>query len=425
MGGGDRPGPHEEAGMSAQRAFGSRDDTATRIDRIFRIPAVGGPAHPVHPVECRSVGAGVTLPVWIAVAAFVGIVLLAKGAESEEAPDDFAAQLDELVEMDEEDDVWGADAGDEADVPDDEPGDAAEPTLAQEAERTAEAIREAVAAGVAEGRHETIYIAFAGGSKRGKVTGVSDSGIQVSLTGVTVPVAWAKINPKRLYFLGRKYLPVKEDARVRLTLARYCIANELPDEAQDELTKVLRADPKMRDDELLIATEILLNGERAVSRPRPTRTSIFSTPEPELVTCHKCSGTGYMHWMSCIQCRKSNKPGYLNMGDRYLLCNRCGGKGTLPGIRCDECGGKGKINPDKPIKRKERRVPKGYTLCVTCSGTGVSDWLECIQCRRSDYPGYTYFGEYYTRCNRCKGKGKLPGIRCAQCKGRGVVKEDW
>jgi hypothetical protein len=373
----------------------------------------------------KAFGGSKTLPVRITVAAFLGIVLLAGGGKSEEASDDFAARLDDLVEADEAGDVWGAGAAEDADVVSPSEMDAAEQTLAQEAERTAEAIRQAVAAGVEEGRHETIYIAFAGGSKRGKVTGTSESGIQVSLTGVTVPVAWSKIDPRRLYFLGRKYLPVKEDARTRLTLARYCIANELFDEARDELTKVLRADPKMRDDEFLVATEALLQEDEAAARPPPTRTSVFSTPEPELVSCHKCSGTGYMHWMSCIQCRKSDKPGYLNMGDRYELCNRCGGKGKLPGIRCDECSGKGKVNPDKPVKRKERRVPNGYTMCGSCGGTGVSDWLDCVQCSRSDYPGYTYFGEYYTRCNRCKGRGKLPGIRCAQCGGKGIVKEDW
>jgi hypothetical protein len=257
------------------------------------------------------------------------------------------------------------------------------------------------------------------------VTGTTASGIQVSLTGVTVPVAWAKIDPLQLYFLGRQYLPLEGDARLRLRLARYCVANELLDEAQDELTKVLRDDPEMRNDALLIATEALLHGEPVVAQPSPPRTSVFSTPKPELVACRKCNGTGCMHWMPCIQCKKSRKPGYLNMGDHFELCNRCRGKGKLPGIQCDECGGKGKVDPDKPVKRKGRRIPKDHTICVTCSGTGFTDWLECVQCRRSDYPGYTFFGEYYTRCNRCKGRGKLPGIRCAQCGGRGIVKEDW
>jgi hypothetical protein len=83
---------------------------------------------------------------------------------------------------------------------------AADQPLAEEAERTAEAIRKAVVAGVKKGRHETIHIGFGGGSKRGKVTGATAAGIQVTLPQVTLPLAWTKVDPRRLYFLGRKYL---------------------------------------------------------------------------------------------------------------------------------------------------------------------------------------------------------------------------
>ena len=141
------------------------------------------------------------------------------------------------------------------------------------------------------------------------------------------------------------------------------------------------------------------------------------------MACHKCGGTGVMHWFSCPQCGKSNKSGYLNMGDHYELCNRCGGRGKLPGIRCDVCGGRGRIDPDRPLKR-ERYIRKGYVSCTRCGGTGVSDWLECRQCQPSDFPGYCFHGDHYTVCNRCKGRGKLPGIQCSHCRGRGIVREE-
>ncbi len=111
------------------------------------------------------------------------------------------------------------------------------------------------------------------------------------------------------------------------------------------------------------------------------------------------------------------------MGDHYELCNRCGGKGRLPGIRCDHCRGKGKIDPDNPPRKRKRRIPKGYEECYGCRGTGVSEWIRCVQCSRSDVPGYLYFGEYYDVCNRCGGRGKLPGLKCARCRGKGIVRE--
>jgi len=141
------------------------------------------------------------------------------------------------------------------------------------------------------------------------------------------------------------------------------------------------------------------------------------------VTCPKCNGTKYEVWLTCHQCDQSPRPGYLFFGNYVTICNRCMGKGKYPGFRCRYCGGHGKIDADNPPKPRERHVPGGYQLCMKCQGTGVETWIPCPQCSRSPWEGLLDMGEYVLLCNRCGGKGKLPGIRCADCKGHGIVPE--
>jgi hypothetical protein len=59
--------------------------------------------------------------------------------------------------------------------------------------------------------------------------------------------------------------------------------------------------------------------------------------------CFTCGGTGVETWLPCSQCTKSAYPGFLNMGEYMLPCNRCGTKGRLPGIQCQQCGGYGVV----------------------------------------------------------------------------------
>lgn len=144
--------------------------------------------------------------------------------------------------------------------------------------------------------------------------------------------------------------------------------------------------------------------------------------EPDYITCPKCNGTGVSLWLPCSQCARSIKPGYLNMGDHMELCNRCFGKGRLPGLKCDECNGIGKIDPNRKQVKKEYVPPKGYMICPNCGGSGVDTWLPCSQCGRSVAPGYVNFGDHLELCPRCHGKGKLVGLTCAVCKSKGIVR---
>ncbi|MHC4250719.1 MAG: tetratricopeptide repeat protein, partial [Planctomycetota bacterium] len=60
-----------------------------------------------------------------------------------------------------------------------------------------------------------------------------------------------------------------------------------------------------------------------------------------------------------------------------------------------------------------------YVRCGNCNGSGMSIWIPCHQCERSDKKGYCWFGDKYAICDRCKGSARLPGIKCSQCRGLG------
>ncbi len=141
------------------------------------------------------------------------------------------------------------------------------------------------------------------------------------------------------------------------------------------------------------------------------------------VKCGNCKGTGISVWIPCHQCDESGKPGYSNLGDRYALCMRCKGAARRPGIKCAQCRGRGKYDPKKKRSPKGRYISSGFKLCPTCNGTGVETYMKCLQCARSKYPGFCYFGEYYAICQKCGGTSKRAALPCARCQRSGLVRE--
>lgn len=139
--------------------------------------------------------------------------------------------------------------------------------------------------------------------------------------------------------------------------------------------------------------------------------------------CPKCVGTGIAIWLECLNCNKSGKPGYKNMGDYWEVCRRCTGAGRIAAARCNTCTGTGSVLLSKlaPADGGVKEPPKGMKWCEDCTGTGVLVWNDCAQCKRSKYPGYLFLGDSVTLCNRCNGSTKLAGLACAKCKQKGVL----
>ncbi len=143
----------------------------------------------------------------------------------------------------------------------------------------------------------------------------------------------------------------------------------------------------------------------------------------ELSTCPQCNGSGVKVYIDCSSCARSSKPGYNSVGDHYEQCRRCSGQTKLVGAYCELCNRKGKVllSAIKPSEGGSAPPPKGYKWCGTCGGTGVGDWLQCLQCKRSKYPGYVQMGEGIMACNRCNGKAKTPALTCTTCNGKCIV----
>ncbi|MBN1807749.1 MAG: hypothetical protein JW909_01690 [Planctomycetes bacterium] len=141
------------------------------------------------------------------------------------------------------------------------------------------------------------------------------------------------------------------------------------------------------------------------------------------IPCPKCEGTGVMVWLPCLQCDQSKRPGYIfsMTTNRYEVCNRCWGKGKLPGLKCDLCNGTGRVDPEK-LEKKVPKPPRGYEFCPVCNGTGVEEWVRCPQCGRSPAPGYVNVGDHLEICPRCNGRGFFPAFPCQTCGGKGLIK---
>jgi len=141
------------------------------------------------------------------------------------------------------------------------------------------------------------------------------------------------------------------------------------------------------------------------------------------VNCPKCSGTGILYRLECLNCNKSGKPGYKHVGYSYELCARCGGTGYAAVYHCALCNGKGKVYLSQvtPADGGAKKPPPNFNWCGKCSGTGVEIWDTCNQCKRSKYPGYLFFGDHLELCNRCNGATKIPALKCTVCGGTGLL----
>src|SRR6185295_9068461 len=120
---------------------------------------------------------------------------------------------------------------------------------------------------------------------------------------------------------------------------------------------------------------------------------------------------------------KSDKPGYKNLGDHYEKDQRCDGTGKVVGMWCDLCNRKGKVMLSHltPANGGNKPAPSGWSWCPTCNGTGQEKYLQCLQCKRSQWPGYLNLGDQVVVCNSCNGAGKKPALECSHCKGKGIV----
>jgi len=150
----------------------------------------------------------------------------------------------------------------------DEPPDPAG-ALLEEAAQTAGAIRELIVLGVAGGRHENIFIEFGASVTQGTLASADERGIGVATRTATISVPWKRVKPRRLYFIGKSYVPA-DDAFLRLLLGRYCVAHGLDKEARDELGRAASLDASL-EEQVTSSLAIITEREarrRAVARPK-------------------------------------------------------------------------------------------------------------------------------------------------------------
>ncbi|HLX64495.1 MAG TPA: hypothetical protein VKX17_24695 [Planctomycetota bacterium] len=149
----------------------------------------------------------------------------------------------------------------------------------------------------------------------------------------------------------------------------------------------------------------------------------FGSLDEKPVNCPRCNGTGVWIMLTCLNCNKSGKPGYKNLGDHYEMDQRCGGTGKVVGMYCELCNRTGKVmlSHVTPANGGQKPAPAGWAWCSVCKGTGQESWLPCNQCKRSQWPGYLNMGDQVIVCNSCGGLGKKPALECATCKGKGIV----
>ena len=97
----------------------------------------------------------------------------------------------------------------------------------------------------AEGRLRAPNVEVGGGSSRATVVGTDDDGLLVALRGMRMSLAWRRIRPPLFLSLARKYVTLDADAVGALT--RYCVVNDLLDEAEALAMEIPAADPAARE----------------------------------------------------------------------------------------------------------------------------------------------------------------------------------
>jgi hypothetical protein len=149
----------------------------------------------------------------------------------------------------------------------------------------------------------------------------------------------------------------------------------------------------------------------------------FAPAGEQLADCPNCHGTGIAVMLPCLNCNKSGKPGYKNLGDHFEMDQRCGGTGKTVGLYCGLCNRTGKVllSHVTPAHGGTKAPPAGKEWCPNCNGTGYESWLPCLQCKRSKWPGYLFMGDHLELCNSCNGNAKKPALACSVCKMTGLV----
>ncbi|MBN1808112.1 MAG: hypothetical protein JW909_03525 [Planctomycetes bacterium] len=103
-----------------------------------------------------------------------------------------------------------------------------------------EKIKEAVTEAAGKGGGTKFFIDYFGAPARATLISADANEVNVEVMGQEVGVAWEGFAPRRLYGLARKFRA--EDAAYRMVLARYCVANDLVEEAESELQKAAELD---------------------------------------------------------------------------------------------------------------------------------------------------------------------------------------
>jgi len=101
------------------------------------------------------------------------------------------------------------------------------------------ALRKAVIDAAKARKRITFYIDMMGAPARARLRGADADGVEMSVRGMTTPLAWEKMAPVRFAGLAKKC--VGGDAKLLLTLARYCAGHGLGKEAESALEAARKA----------------------------------------------------------------------------------------------------------------------------------------------------------------------------------------
>lgn len=246
----------------------------------------------------------------------------------------------------------------------------------------------------------------------------------------------------------------KDDKEAWTDLGRYAKSQGLREEAAKAFGKVLEMEPNNEEAHLGVGhvrhlgtwitaeEKRKLDGGGVAEDPKP----VAADPAPvaggggpsqtgtvgvvdnksgssKRVDCGGCGATGIAKFFDCKQCRRSGRPGWVNLGESMQMCGTCKGQGKLPAVPCRPCNGTGKVDPEKPNTPMGRPIPPGYEQCGGCGGMGYETWNPCNQCKRSPEPGWLDMNGIIQMCTRCSGMGKMPGVPCGKCKTTGFSKK--
>ena len=106
-------------------------------------------------------------------------------------------------------------------------------------------LRGRVVAGVAAGRHATVYVSLVGRTTRARLIAASDEKLTVRPSGVAMELRWTQVGPARRLGIYAKYID-RQRAGDWLALARYAAGAGLTDRAREYAGEAARLDPSLK-----------------------------------------------------------------------------------------------------------------------------------------------------------------------------------